>query len=239
MPAVQRLLPFARPLATRFRSVRRPFHPSTGEGAYRLPHDIRDRLAASLRPFRNREAAFTLAVFLARFWSVPGRVAGSFPIDRRALADRPDLGLTEKRIRNAIRTLEAVAFLDRAVASGSRYKATEDGLRRKPIQFCFGSDYAREFMEANRRAAAARGARSPARRVPRSPSVTPSPSVAVSEARHTKGPKASEASKAVPLGPLRRESSIPPKAFEPDANLDAALDRLRRAIGIAGGGSGV
>ena len=67
-------------------------------------------VAASLAPFRNREAAFTLAVFLARFWSVPGRVSGSFPIDRRALADRPDLGLTEKRVRNAIRTLEAVGF---------------------------------------------------------------------------------------------------------------------------------
>jgi hypothetical protein len=102
--------------------------------------------------------------------------------------------------------------------------------------FCFGSDYAREFMEANRRAAAARGARSPARRVP-SPSVTPSPSVAVSEARHAKRPKTSEASKTVPLGPLRRESGIPPKAFAPDANLEAALERLKRAIGKAGGGS--
>jgi hypothetical protein len=185
-------------------------------------------LAASLRPFRNREAAFTLAVFLARFWSVPGRVAGSFPIDRRALAGRLDLGLTEKRVRNAIRTLEAINFLDRAVASGSRYKATEDGLRRKPIQFCFGSDYAREFMEANRRAAAARGARSPDRRMP-------SPSIAVSEARHAKGPKASEASKAVPLGPLRKEIGIPPRPFEPDPGLEAALERLKRVFGEAGG----
>jgi hypothetical protein len=237
LPAVQKLFPFARPLATRCRSLRSPFRPAKGEGAYRLPHDIRDRLAASLAPFRNREAAFALAVFLARFWSVPGRVSGSFPIDRRALADRPDLGLTEKRVRNAIRTLEAVGFLDRAVASGSRYKATEDGLRRKPIMFCFGSDYAREFMEANRRAAAARGARSSARRAP-SPSVSPRPSVAVSEARHAKRPKTSKASKTVPLGPLRRESGIPPQTSVPDANLEAALDRLRRAIGIAGGGSG-
>ena len=82
----------------------------------------------------------------------------------RLIVGQPDLGLTEKRVRNAIRALEAVGFLDRAVASGSRYKATEDGLRRKPIQFCFGADYAREFMEANRRAEAARGARSPSRR---------------------------------------------------------------------------
>jgi hypothetical protein len=234
MLAVQSLLPFARPLATRVRSVRRPFHPSRERfDVYRLPHAVHDRLAASLAPFRNREAAYCLAVFLGRFWSVPGRVSGSFPIDRRALADRPDLGLTEKRVRNAIRTLEAVGFLDRAVASGSRYKATEDGLRRKPIQFCFGADYAGEFMEANRRAAAARGARSPARRVP-SPSVTPSPSVAVSEARHAKRPKTSEASKTVPLGPLRRESGIPPQASEPDPQLEAALERLKRVFGEAG-----
>jgi hypothetical protein len=52
-----------------------------------------DRLAAALMPFRNREAAFVLATFLARFWSVPGRVAGSFPIDRRALADHEGLEL--------------------------------------------------------------------------------------------------------------------------------------------------
>jgi hypothetical protein len=143
--------------------------------------------------------------------------------------------LTEKRVRNAIRTLEAVGFLDRAVASGSRYKATEDGLRRKPIMFCFGSDYAREFMEANRRAAAARGARSPARRVP-SPSVTTSPSVAVSEARHVKRPKANEASKAVLMGPFRKEIGIPPRASEPDPRLEAALERLKRVFGEAGGG---
>jgi hypothetical protein len=238
MPAVQSLLPFARPLATRVRSVRRPFHPGSRDPvSYRLPHEIRDRLAASLAPFRNREAAFTLAVFLARFWSVPGRVSGSFPIDRRALADRPDLGLTEKRVRNAIRTLEAVGFLDRAVASGSRYKATEDGLRRKPIQFCFGADYAREFVEANRRAAASRGTRSPARREPR-PSNPPRPPAAGSEARHAKRPKTSEASKAVLMGPFRRESGNPPQASAPDPQLEAALERLKRAIGEAGGGSG-
>ncbi len=87
MPIVQHQLAFARPLQARVRAVRRPFRPSQGEGAYRLPHDVCDCLTAALEPFRNREAAFTLATFIARFWSVPGRVAGSFPIDRRALAD--------------------------------------------------------------------------------------------------------------------------------------------------------
>ena len=123
--------------------MRRPFHPSTRQGrGYRLPHDIRDRLAASLAPFRNREAAFALAVFLARFWSVPGRVSGSFPIDRRALTDHQDLQLTEARVRGAIKTLEAVGFLERAIpATGSQYKQVGEGLHRKPILFVFGSEY--------------------------------------------------------------------------------------------------
>src|SRR5919107_5102287 len=111
MIAVQHQLAFARPLAARVRSVRRPFRPAAGEGPYRLPHDIRDRLGTALAPFRNREAAFALATFLARFWSAPGRVACSFPIDRRELADRPDLGLTEKRVRSAITTPQAGGFL--------------------------------------------------------------------------------------------------------------------------------
>jgi hypothetical protein len=60
---------------------------------------VRDRLVAALAPFRNREAAFALAVFLAQFWSMPAQVALSFPIDRRALAGHRELGLTEGRVR--------------------------------------------------------------------------------------------------------------------------------------------
>jgi hypothetical protein len=63
-------------------------------------------------------------------------------------------------VRGAIRTLEAVGFLDRAIpAPGSLYKATADGLHRKPVLFMFGSDYAPAFIAANARAAAARGRR--------------------------------------------------------------------------------
>ncbi len=99
VPTVQHQLAFARPLQARVRSVRRPFRPSQGEGPYRLPHEVRDRLTSALASFRNRDAAFTLATFLARFWSVPGRVAECFPIDRRALAAHEGLELTEARVR--------------------------------------------------------------------------------------------------------------------------------------------
>jgi hypothetical protein len=106
-----------------------------------------------------------LAVFLARFWSMPGRVALPFVIDRVALADRPDLGLSEARIRGAIKTLEAIAFLARWPTTGSAYRATEDGLRRKPVGFTFGSDYMPAFIAANNRAVAARGRQEGARRI--------------------------------------------------------------------------
>jgi hypothetical protein len=77
-------------------------------------------------------------------------------VDRRALAEHGELDLTEKQIRSALRVLEEIGFLDRAVASGSRYKATEDGLIRKPIRFQFGGEYAPLFISANRGAAARR-----------------------------------------------------------------------------------
>jgi hypothetical protein len=82
---------------------------------------VRDRLVSALAPFRNRDAAWELAVFLARYWSMPGRIVGSFAIDRRALVEHHELDLTEKRIRSAIRTLEEVGFFDRDIApSGSK-----------------------------------------------------------------------------------------------------------------------
>jgi hypothetical protein len=163
VPIVQQLFAHPQPRAARRRAIR-PFRPAPGRGPYRLPHEIADRLREALAPFRNREAAFTLAVFIARFWSVPGRVAGAFPIDRRALAEHAGLALTEARVRGAIRTLEAIGFLDRALTAGSAYKPTPEGLHRKPIAFVFGSDYAPAFLAANARAAAARGRPSRERR---------------------------------------------------------------------------
>src|SRR4051795_6973429 len=134
------LLPLPRPPSTRRRGSRRPFAPSPCASPYRPPHDVRDRLAAALAPYRNRDAAFALAVFLGRFWSTPARLLSAFPIDRRELAGHAALDLTEARVRGAIRTLEEVGFLDRAVASGSTHRLTPDGLHRRPVLFMFGSD---------------------------------------------------------------------------------------------------
>jgi len=191
---------------------------------------VRDRLVAALAPFRNREAAFALAVFLARFWSMPGRVALPFPIDRRALAGHRELGLTEGRVRGAIRVLEEIGFLARFVISGSRYKATEEGLRRKPIPFQFGPEYSPLFIAANRRAAAARGQREGARR-PLTPDAARGPSKGFAEARTLNSPKdKSEAKPSVIMGEIVKGSGIPPRASEPDANLEAALERLLQGI---------
>src|SRR3954471_11077021 len=134
MPAVQPNL-FPRALQPRLRSVRRPFRPSTDTGPSRLPHDVQDRLSAALACFRNRDAAFALAVFIGRFWSAPGRIERVFPIDRRALAGRSDLGLTEAKVRGAIRALERAGFLDRVKPDrGGRYQRTDTGdLHRKPV----------------------------------------------------------------------------------------------------------
>jgi hypothetical protein len=52
---------------------------------------VRDRLVSALAPFRNREAAFALATFLARYRSHPDRLLQAFAIDRRALVGHADL----------------------------------------------------------------------------------------------------------------------------------------------------
>jgi hypothetical protein len=238
MFSVQPRLPFILPQRARMRRMRRPFTPTQeGRGPYRLPRDVHDRLAAALAPFRNREAAFALATFVARFWSTPSRIADAFHVDRRALADHGDLDLTEKRIRSAIRTLEEIGFIDRAVTSGSKYKPTENGLRRKPIRFQFGAEYFPLFDAANKRAAAARGRQAEAAR---SQVLVSShrASTASAEARPLKGPKStSEAEASVLMGPLVKTSGLPPKAFEPDPRLEAALEQLRQGvIGKAGRG---
>ncbi|WP_147023155.1 hypothetical protein [Microvirga aerophila] len=236
MLSVQSRLPLGKPFRPRTRNVRRPFTPLFTGQRYRLPRDVRDRLTSSLAPFRNRDAAFALATFLGRFWSTPGRIGLGFPIDRRELAKHPEIQLTEKRVRSAIHVLEEIGFLDRAIASGSRYKPTEDGLRRKPILFVFGSEYAPTFIAANKRAAAVRGGCAGQRRAITRTS-SPRPSVANAEASPLNGPKSKgELETSMLMGPLVKKSGIPPLASESDPRLEAALDRLLQGIRQSRGG---
>ncbi len=108
-------------------------------------------------------------------------------------------------------------------------------MRRKPILFVFGSEYAPAFIAANKRAAAARGGR-PGDRRPITPTSTPRLSAALPVASGTKGPKSkSEANPQVIMGPLVKETGIPAQPSAPSA-LDLALQRLGQAIGEAGSG---
>src|SRR4051812_34230127 len=158
---------------------------------------------------------------------MPSRVLTAFPIDRRELADRPDLGLTEAQVRGAIRALERVGFLDRAGAAGSTHQPTPDGLHRKPILFMFGADYGPLFIAANKRAAAARGRRT----APVRPATTPQgprrASTAVLRALPLKSPK--NISEAIPTVLMGQLVLRPPAGIEPNSPLEAALDRFRRA----------
>jgi hypothetical protein len=228
MSAAQPLLPLPRPSRARVRSLRRPFTPSRTPGPYRLPHEVWDRLVSTLTPARNRDAALALAVFLGRFWSTPARLVSAFPIDRRELANRPDLRLTEAQVRGAIRALEAVGFLDRAISDkGSRHKLTGAGeLHRKPVLFQFGSDYAVSFSRANQRAQAARERHSHVRRA-LNPATASRASTGFQSPAALSSPKnkGSEAAK-VFMGELKPTLPKPPSL---NPKLEAALERWKKA----------
>src|SRR3954469_4353407 len=162
----------------------RPLHPCS----YRLPHDVRDRLAAALKPLRNRDACMALATFIARFWTAPKRLGLPFMLDRLALAPVEARGLTEARVRGAIRALERVGFLERMPAVGRTHQATPEGLHRKPVPFTFAATYRAAFSIANKRAAAARDRRSRVGRT-QTPAPVRRPSPAVLEVRPANSPK--------------------------------------------------
>lgn len=230
-----------RALKSRSRPSKRAFHPSAETGAYRLPGSIRERLTASLTGFRNRDAAFTLAVFLARYWSAPGRITMAFPIDRRALAEKAvTIDLTEAQVRGAIRTLEKVGFLDRDIpAPGSRYKATPYGLHRKPVLFRFGPEFAPGFIVANRKAQNVQERRCKAAQT-QGASASSLPPVRLPGASTANSPKANSEAKRVLMGNFvkgcREELRIGPME-EPypqsqQSPLEEALTRLWQAAGF-------
>lgn len=126
------------------RTPTRRYVPTRHCGNYRLPPSLIDILGSRLRSFRNAHSANLLATFLARMNAGPKRFGRSFPIDRRALANHPDLGLSEDRIRGAIATLEKVGFIER-VPMKRTYRQHEDGVRRKAIQWRFGPEFNGRF----------------------------------------------------------------------------------------------
>src|SRR3954453_23503779 len=227
MSTVQPLLPLPRPARARVRSLRRPFNPPRTAGPYRLPHEAWDRLVSALAPARNRDAALALAVFLGRFWSTPNRLVSAFPIDRRELADRADLGLTEAQVRGAIRALEEAGFLARAIpGKGSGHKLMGAAkLNRKPVLFQFGSDYAASFSRANQRAQKARERQLHTRRASISAIASRfSGDKAAPAGFSSPKLKTSEAAK-VFMGELKPK---PPESTSLNPKLEAALDQWRR-----------
>ncbi|MBY0296838.1 MAG: hypothetical protein K2X71_12485 [Methylobacterium sp.] len=205
------------------RRARRPWSP-TAAGPYRLPRAVDDRLTAALTGFRNRDAAYALAVFLGRYWSTPSRLTAAFAIDRRALANHPALGLTEARVRGAIATLEELGFLNREEPPpGKRYQRTVDGLQRRPITFRFGSEYGATFAKANARAEAARGARRVAPR-PLPPPAPPRQLAAPQAIRPQVAQMEILGGAVLHMG--EQQSVVP------SSSLEAALERLRRAGGF-------
>ena len=209
-----------------------PWTPPAPAGPYKLPRDVQDRLTAALRDFRNRDAAVALAAFLGRFWSAPSRLVKAFPIDRRALTDHPDLGLTEARVRGAITTLELVGFLERAAPpAGSSYQRTADGLHRRPILYRFGGEHMHAFQMANARSRTAQNARLGSRRS-LSPSEAQQTSGSPIESR-TKSPK-NKAIANLPEGEILMGDQRTPT--ETDPNLEAALNRLLEGV-FGGAGS--
>jgi hypothetical protein len=146
------------------------------------------------------------------------------------LADHAALGLTEARVRGAIRTLEEVGFLDRAVRSGSTHQPTPDGLHRRPVLFMFGADYGPLFGAANRRAAVAHERRSGSRRGP-SPVAALRPVAGLLAARPTNSPKSKsrEASKVI-MGEIRPALADLPALPPPPPAFEAALNRFKKAF---------
>ncbi|MCJ2042534.1 hypothetical protein MKK55_26825, partial [Methylobacterium sp. J-059] len=192
-------------------------------GGYRLPRTIGARLSAAVDGLRNADATMRLAQFLARFHTAPGRLGRAFPVDRIALAVHGELELTEARVRGALAALERIGFVVREAMPGSAYRATAEGLHRKPVFWRFAPEFFVLFEKANAAAKRDRGAGSPARR-PITSSTAPRPHVSLPAA-----PKPA---------PLLAKRQTQAKAFsfgemkptEPNTSLEAALDRWRKAL---------
>lgn len=224
------------PCAPRTPPTRRrlPWAP-TAAGRYRLPREIEGRLVVALAPLKNRDACFALASFLGRYHSAPGRLERPLVVCRQALADHPDLGLSEARVRGALAALESLGFLTREPMPGSPYRATAEGLKRKPVAFRFGPEWMPDFRKANRRAERARGGVQASRRViaPANRSTPPAASLSHPvRSEHQVARRDPSGGNRVYYGEERSTRS----AVEPNPNLEAALERLWKGCRGAAGG---
>ena len=164
--SAQPQLPFPRhrPALVQQRELRSAFHPPAARsGGYTLPkaaqvsaHDVAPRLPQSRGGVGAGGVPGTL---LERTW----RIELAFTVDRRALNEHGELGLSEARVRGALRTLDRVGYLDRELVKGSPYKprGRMDEWRRKPILFVFGPDFREIFRKGHAGAARARIAARP------------------------------------------------------------------------------
>ncbi len=133
---------------------KRAWVPSSWSGNFRLPIRIADRLKADTGHLRNRDAVFTLVVYLARHHAGPKTIARGtktgFWIVRAALAQSEKVDLTEDQIRGAIKAAIAVGIIEPLL---SREEMRQPGRRANlPQLYRFTSDYAEMFTAVARRA---------------------------------------------------------------------------------------
>ena len=194
---------------------------------YRLPAAVRDRLAAALKPLRNRDATMALACFVARYWTAPRRLGLPFALDRRALAPVAALNLTEAKIRGAVAALVRAGFLVRLPSAGRTHQRTVNGLHRRPVSYTIASDYRAAFDMANKRAQEARDRRSRERRGSALAVALRLP-LSLPAARPANSPKY-KSSEAVTCIWASSDSTTPAPA-EPNSKLEAALARWGMAL---------
>lgn len=80
----------------------------------------------------------------------PKTASRVFTIDRRAVAASDWTWLTEAQVRGATALLVAAGLLQRVEVSGSSYRMTEKGLRRKPVMYRFAEDVLEAILEVTR-----------------------------------------------------------------------------------------
>lgn len=216
------------------RKHRRTLHPTWFPSAYsgenfRLAPSLAQMLRASLGKARNREDTFKLAVWLARMNAGPKRFGKCFPICRQALTKLESLGLTENRIRGAIKKLLEVGFIRLASESEAKARLGDAGWKCDPNQYLFDGEYEKTFRFLLRKA------KSPERRD--NISIKDSTTSRVAARSGEKAPSRANSGASKPTSAASERSMEtaprPSKPFVPvvgtEDPLEMALARLHRA----------